>query len=135
MTSFIRLGVKRMKEVIVLKKNIIMLLTLFAFMVSVVSVHAAPRTISIKPSISFDGTTAKCNVSIVADKMSDSINATIVLWDGSKIVDSWTASAIGYLLFSNSAQTVKGKTYKLTVDTVIGGIAKPQVSVEGTCGR
>lgn len=28
-----------------MKKNIIMLLTLFAFMVSVVSVHAAPRTI------------------------------------------------------------------------------------------
>lgn len=73
-----------------MKKNIIMLLTLFAFMVSVVSVHAAPRTISIKPSISFDGTTAKCSVSVVADKMSDSVSATLVLWDGSKVIDSWT---------------------------------------------
>lgn len=134
MTSFIRLGVKRMKEVMVLKKKIIALITLFAVMVSVVSAHAAPRTISIKPSISFDGTTAKCNVSIVADKMSDSINATIILWDGSKIVDSWSASGRGYLLFSDSAQTAKGKIYKLTVDAVIGGITKPQVSVEGTCG-
>ena len=83
-----------------MKKNIIMLLTLFAFMVSVVSVHAAPRTISIKPSISFDGTTAKCSVSVVADKMSDSVSATLVLWDGSKVIDSWTAAGTGYLLFS-----------------------------------
>lgn len=134
MTSFIRLGVKQMKEAIVLKKNIIMLLTLFAFMVSVVSVHAAPRTISIKPSISFDGTTAKCSVSVVADKMSDSVSATLVLWDGSKVIDSWTAAGTGYLLFSDTAQVVEGRRYTLTVDVVIGGITKPQVSVEGTCG-
>lgn len=96
-----------------MKKNIIMLLTLFAFMVSVVSVHAAPRTISIKPSISFDGTTAKCSVSVVADKMSDSVSATLVLWDGSKVIDSWTAAGTGYLLFSDTAQVVEGRRYTL----------------------
>lgn len=114
------------------RKNIIPLL-LFVVMALTVSAHAASRTLAIKPSISFDGTTAECSISVVADKMSDSIKATLVLWDGTKRVDSWTISGTGYLLFSDSTQVIKGRTYKLTADVMICGISKPSVSVEATC--
>lgn len=118
-----------------MKKRVFIPLILLVVMLLTVLVQAAPRILSINPSISFEGTTAECSVSVVADKMTDSIMATLILWDGSKVVDSWTASGTGYLLFSDSAQVTKGKTYKLTVDVVIKGIAKPRVSVEGTCNQ
>ena len=116
-----------------MKKKFLIPLALLIIAMLVVPAYAALHTLAIHPSISFDGTTAECSVSIAADKPTDSIKATLTLWDGSKRVDSWIASGTGYLLFSDSTQVKKGKDYTLTVDVTIAGTSKPRASITGTC--
>lgn len=93
----------------------------------------SPFVLNIFPSISFDGTTAKCSAIIIGDNMSDSISATLKLWQGNSCIATWYASGNGYMQVSKSKSVTRGITYKLTVDVTINGTLKPTVSVLGTC--
>ena len=116
-----------------MKRRIVPLILFLAMLLSVPAYAASPRVITILPAISFDGTTANCRVSVSANRVTDHIEADIALWDGSICVADWDASGTGYLLFSNSAQVEKGRTYELTVDVTINGTNCRPVSVEGIC--
>lgn len=122
-----------MKGVISVKKRLIPLVFVLALLLAVPAYAASPRVITILPAISFDDTTANCRVSFSANHGTDRVEADIALWDGSTCIADWDASGTGYLLFSNSAQVTRGRTYELTVDVTINGVDYQRVSIEGTC--
>lgn len=107
-----------------------------AFMIMMLPVTAfakGPETdsissISISPSLSFDGSTAYCGLTVWANS-NDSISASLKLWRGSTLLKSWNDSASGYLNMSETATVASGYTYKLTADVIVNGVAKPTVTV------
>lgn len=94
---------------------------------------ATPRALLIVPSLEFDGMTAECSVAIAAN-LNDEIKATIILWKGSSVVETWTESGTSYINFSGEATVTSKGEYTLTVDATINGEAKQQFSASATCG-
>ena len=133
MTPFVRLSDKRMKGVIILKKRILPFVLIFAMLLSIQAFAASPCIITIRPAISFNGTTANCRVTFSGNHGTDRIEAVVILWDGNEIVEDWYPTGKGSLLFSDTTTVTKGKTYELTVDVTINGLEYDTVSISGTC--
>lgn len=115
-------------------RKIAMSLAVIMVLLLPMTAHAAtPRIIRIYPTLRFEGTTANCSVIVFADVSSDEIEATIKLWQGSKCVATWEEEGQGVLNFSDTATATKGKTYELTADVTINGVAQPQASVSTKC--
>ena len=116
-----------------MKKRILPFILLVAMLLSTPAFAASPRIITIRPAISFSGTTANCRVTVSGNHGTDQIEAVVILWDGSKVVEDWYPTGTGSLLFSNTTTVTKGKTYELTVDVTINGLEYDTVSISGTC--
>lgn len=116
-----------------MKKRIFPIVLLLALLLSTQAFAASPRIITIRPAISFSGTTANCRVTVSGNHGTDQIKATVILWDGNKVIESWYPTGTGSLLFSDTATVTKGKTYKLSVDVTIDNVEYDTVSVNGTC--
>lgn len=98
------------------------------------TVQAAPlRAPRLYPNLTFSGTTATCTASVRADNATDTISMTVKLWQGATCLKTWTASGTGSASLSKTTTVTRGKTYKLTVDATINGVAQPQQSVTRTC--
>ena len=91
------------------------------------------RVLAIVPGLSFVGTRARCSLSVTGNNLTDEIEAVIKLWNGSTCLYTWNASGTGYLGFSDTLGVVRNREYKLTVDVVINGVAKPRVSISKKC--
>lgn len=115
-----------MKRVISILLVAVMLLTTFAF-------AAEARIQPASLSLSFNGTTANCEVSATASNMNQSISATIKLYRGNTCLHTWTVSDTGYLDFSETWPVTSGYTYKLTADLTINGTTYPTVSTTRAC--
>lgn len=116
-----------------MKNRICPIILAFFLLFSTTAYAASPRVAPVVPSITFNGTTAVCSVLVIADKSSDSIDATIKLWQGNQCIKTWTDSSTGDLDFSGKYGVSKGKTYELTVDVSISGKNLPRYSVQATC--
>ena len=114
-------------------KKVALLLAFLLCVFPITANAATPRIVGIVPSISFSGNIANCSVSITADSFNDDIDAIVKLWNGSSCIATWTTTGNGFVNFSETKNISKGKTYKLTVDVTINDVAKPTVSVTGTC--
>lgn len=116
-------------------KKPICLVLVAIFLVSVpVSAYAATsRDIIARPNLSFDGTTAKCVATVIGDTTSEVISVTVKLWYGSTCLQTWTATGNGYVALSKTATVTAGRTYTMTVDVTINGVAKDRISKTGTC--
>lgn len=96
------------------------------------SVSAAePRISTIAPTLTFEGTTAQCKVSITG--IGKQINATLELWQGNILIDSWTGTATTRLIISETCEVDKGKTYTLKVSGTIGGESFIGTPVSAKC--
>lgn len=115
-----------------MKKRSLTLAVLLLLVLSV-HVHGIYYIVRAMPSLSFSGTTASCAGRVAADNDSDAIKATLTLWDGSKVVDSWSSSGTGSLSLSGSCTVSKGKKYTLTLDATVNGVSISQRSTSGTC--
>ena len=133
MTPFVRLSDKRMKGVIILKKRILPFVLIFAMLLSTQAFAASPLIITIRPAISFNGTTANCRGTVSGNHVTDRIEAVVILWDGNEIVEDWYPTGKGSLLFSDTTTVTKGKTYELTVDVTINGLEYDTVTISGNC--
>ena len=65
------------------------------------------------------GTTATCRVSIA--KPGKTIHATLQLWQGRTMIDSWSGNGTSYLLITGSHEVTKGKTYTVKVVCTVDG--------------
>lgn len=114
-----------------MKKRFVPLVLVFILILSLSANAAEPRANLVIPKLSFEDTTANCSVTIAAP--GKEIKATMTLWYGSQIVDSWSGTATSALFLSGSTQVVDGRMYTLTVTGTIGGEAFYAESVSGTC--
>lgn len=115
-----------------MKKGFLCLLLLMSMILAVPAYAASARTIDVVPDIEFNGTTATCTVRIMGDRTTDKISATMSLWQGSTLIDSWSANGAGILKIDETAQVVRNLTYNLTVNYSINGIAQVPVSISRT---
>lgn len=111
----------------------ILVFALLAAMLLTVPVAAAPRASLVRPTISFNGTTATCKVRVTAESVNDSITADITLYEGSRCIESWTATGTGTLTFTDTVTVKSGKTYTLSVDAVVAGVAMDTAQTSKTC--
>lgn len=116
------------------KKAIPLLLFLVLLFAQPVYAEAASsRTATIWPSMTFNGTTAQCSVSVTADHFTDDIEIVVKLWRNGQWIKTWEDSGTGYLIFDRTTTVTKGYTYTMTVDATLDGVVQPTVSVTGTC--
>lgn len=73
----------------------------------------------IRPTLSISGSTASCRVSIF--ESGKEIKATLELWCGSTLLDTWSGSATSRLIITGSHAVTSGKTYMLKVLGTIDG--------------
>ena len=114
-----------------MKKRMISLALILAFMLCVGANAAESRFQGITPTLSFEGNTANCSVNII--EPGAEINATITLWNGSRVVDSWSGSGISVLYVSGSCSVTSGTNYTLKVTGMIDGVPIQGIPVSGTC--
>ena len=112
----------------------VMVLSLILALILGISAQAVQiRAVQLQPTLSFSGTKATCKTVVVADNDADRISITVRLWDGAKIHSQWSTSGRGSINFRQTATVTRGKTYKLTVNATINGVAQPQQSITRTC--
>jgi len=110
-------------------KRIALVLAVIIVLSMPLSVQAVQsRAISITPEVSVSGTTATCNVTVMADNMSQYLEATIKLYRGSTLIATWYEEGYGYIRFRETKTVLSGYTYKLTVDLTVDGVAVPQAT-------
>lgn len=97
------------------------------------SVSAAPRATTISPSLGFNGTIAECEVIIVGNSTSDSIEVTLKLMQGSNCVATWSTSGYGYVYMYKEAGVTKNVTYTLVAQVTVNNVALTPVSVSDKC--
>lgn len=114
-----------------MKKKCLVLLALMCILL--MPAYAVPaKIVSVFPNIKFNGTEATCTVQIVADKNSDTISATMELWQGNAMVDKWSNTGFSSLLLKEVTTVAKGKTYKLVVNYTINGVKRDPISISKT---
>ena len=115
-----------------MRKRIVSIMLLITIVLVIPAQAVSTRTIAVVPDIEFNGTEAICTVRITANRTSDKITATMKLWQGSKLIDEWSASGSGILKIHETATVEKNKTYKLTVEYIVNGEMKTPISISRT---
>lgn len=120
------------KRVISVKKRIIPVAIILALLLCIGVSAAQPRvSVVATPKLSFSGTTANCSAAITSPD--DEISATLTLWRGNRVIDSWSETATSAVLISGSCTVTEGLTYTLRLTGTIDGTPIQVVSVSGTC--
>ncbi len=115
-----------------MKKRVSTLLIVTVMLFAIPAYAVSSRTIDIFPNITFDGTEAMCSASITGDRTTDSIFATMTLEQGTRIIDEWSGSGSGILNLTGVAEVSHWRTYTLTVNATINGVAQPSVTISRT---
>ncbi len=110
-----------------MKKRIFSFFLVLALVLAI-PVYAEARKATLLVSLAFDGTTANCSASAIADRSADKIDMTIELYQGNTKVTSWEKSGSGSLNFRDTAKVTKGKTYTLKVYATINGVEYSKTS-------
>ena len=95
------------------------------------STVAYARSARVVPELYFNGTTAECSVYI--REFGQKIEATMELWEGSTLVNSWSDSGSSVLTLEGSYRATSGHTYTVEVYGTIGGEPFNGVSSSKTC--
>lgn len=125
-----------MKGVSFMKKRIVSTFVplLLVCILSAQAVQATgQRVASVRPDLFFQGTTAICSAICQGDTKTDSIDATLTLYQGNTYIDSWSKSGTGKITLYGECRVQSGKTYSLELAYSINGGPKPVVSVTNIC--
>lgn len=118
-----------------MKRRVIAFL-LVVLLVAPMTTHAfanSSRVLAVIPTLYFEGTTAKCEVTVTGDNITDEIDAVIKLWRGSTCLATWTESGTGYLFFNDTYGVTRNREYTLTADVEINDVAQPRFSITKKC--
>ena len=94
---------------------------------------ATPYALGANPTLSFDDEVAECYVECRGRSTSDKIEATLTLYQGSRVVDSWSDSGRGSVTISETCNVESGVTYRLAVEWSVNGVDQLTVGVTKTC--
>lgn len=115
-----------------MRKKIICMMLLITMVFVIPANAASTRAISVVPDIEFDGTEATCTVSIIGDRTTDEIEATMELRQGGRLIDDWSASGYGILKIHETATVARNTTYTLEIEYSVNGDSKTPVSISRT---
>ena len=90
---------------------------------------AAPRTLLVRPNISYNGNVATCVANIYGNSTSDHLEATIKLWRGNSCIKTWEEAGNGYIFFFETVKVIPEIAHTLTVDLWVNGVAQDRVSI------
>lgn len=114
-----------------MKKRAVALFLVLLFSLSVSTYAIDWRAQKVTPSLSFNGTTANCSVSV--SSFGDEIDIVLELWRDNTCVGRWTGSGTSYVTVGGSCEVVKGRTYRLEASGTINGVTLTANTVTGTC--
>ncbi len=115
-----------------MKKRLLPLILVFVILLTLgANAAIAPRGDHLYPQLTFSGSTANCSVTIT--QPNKQIEATLALWKGNRLIDSWPGSGTSVVYISGSASVTPGETYTLKVYGTADGVPFDLVSVSGTC--
>lgn len=114
-----------------MRKRIITLILFFTLVLSMSVSAIEPRMLSVTPSLTFDGTTATCMVSVI--DTGKEIEVTLELWCGNDFIDSWSDSGKSRVIISEECKVTKGNTYTLKVSGKVDGKAFTGQPISGKC--
>lgn len=115
-----------------MKKTLSLVLAM-AMLLAIPAFAAEPKIVSVVPDIEFDGTTAECMVLITADKLTDTISATMELWYGDQQLAIWGGNGNGYLRLTGYEPVERNATYDLVVTYSVNGVTRTPISISRTC--
>ena len=115
-----------------MKKRVLILTVLLAFVFGLPVLAGETRAVAIRPALTFAETTVECKVAIYGNSNSDDITAVIKFWENGRCLETWNEDATGFLNFKTTVEVSKGNTYKLTVDALIDGEEQPTAYIEKT---
>ena len=115
------------------KKRLLAILLILCMLGSMMSIGAAARFDGGSITLSFSGNTANCGFDYVAENINTTISVTMILWDGTTLVGSWSNSGTGYVSVSGTAAVTSGVTYRLAAYVVVNGDITPTLDKWGTC--
>lgn len=111
-------------------KKIVTLTIVFILLFSTIA-YAATTAPSISRSLNFNGTTARCKVSV--SDSGKSISVTMKLYVGSTEVASWSDSDISRVILSEPYAATSGVTYRLEASGTVNGVPFTVTPVTKTC--
>lgn len=115
-----------------MKKRFFLFVTMLFFALTLTA-HASYMANLSDLILSFSGTTAYCSVVCNGDNGTDSISATLTLYQGSTQIDSWSDSGSFSVPVSGSCNVTSGLTYRLKLSWSVNGVSQPDVEVSNTC--
>ena len=116
-----------------MKRRVLTLVTLVILVLTIGAQAAEPWSASGKPRLTFDGTTAYCSATCRGESSRDSVKATIALYKGSALLDSWSDSGTGSVTVSGQYGVKSGESYTLKLTYSVNGVSKQSVSTSATC--
>lgn len=97
----------------------VFLVVLCILILGAIPAHAAEtRAIPVTPTLTFDGTTALCGVTV--SSYGKSISVDLELWCGDTLVDEWTKAGTSVVTINKTCIAISGKTYTLRVNGTVG---------------
>lgn len=102
-----------------IRKRTILFALCFLLLTAIPAYAIEAKSISVTPTLTFNGTTASCSVSV--SSYGKSISVTLELWNGSTFVDSWSRDGVSVVTISEQCSVTKGKTYTLKVSGSVAG--------------
>ncbi len=113
----------RLKTVIALGFSLLVIMS-----VLVVSANAVQnRSNDVYVSLNFSNNTAACKCEISADSSNDWISATMELWRGNTLLNSWSSSGTDCISMDETENVVRYRTYRLVINYTVNGIAQQSV--------
>lgn len=88
------------------------------------------RFVPSAPTLTATGSTASCKAQIRA--LGSSIDATLELYQGSTLINSWHKTGTSYVSFNETEPFTSGLSYTLTLSGTVDGVAFTPVSVTKT---
>ena len=112
-------------------RKIALLMAIILVVSMPLTVSASPRALGISPSLGFDGSTTVCQVTVVGNNISEFIQVTMTLKQGTKTLRTWYGEGNGYVYMCEYTRVLIGYTYELVVAVSVDGVACTPVSITG----
>ena len=112
-------------------KRVIVLILCAVMLCSITAYAAETKINSNNLELTFDGTTALCEFQY--SSLGDTITATMKLWQGDTLVDSWTQTSTSKISMSKTCKVSRLKMYTLEVSGTYDGVAFGPISVSKRC--
>lgn len=104
-------------------------LVIFSMLLAVPANAMLARNNSVDCTLDFVGNTAVCSCEISTDYSSDWISATMELWKGNTLLNSWSSSGSEDISMNETANVTRYSAYRLKIHYSVNGIAQTSVEI------